>query len=291
MYLEWVKTFYDSIKIIIEVGKLFRVPDKYKEQLTNPEIFKNLRDLHVEGNLILACGDNNQLFVGDLEKIPKKEKKILVNCFLTDEHKDIKEIDFIEETFYPRTKKFNENKFVDEEVSKILKYVDLRIRNVLELSFYIRGLYKGNNKQEAERVKDDLGLHYGKDGRRLCNLYLTKYIEALANYTLDLFWEDDEKIQSEINHRIMELISKPIFYIHPKHDASLIVLEIKKSIHSREPFIAIHATGRNIKKAIKIVSKINKIAKIDYDLKEEEKKIAGTKFYIYRLTLKKRKPF
>lgn len=181
-------------------------------------------------------------------------------------------INVIDNDFFERIQSFRDGFRINKKIIQFIKYLDLDLKNILSLSMYTKHLFDDNRSKEALKIKDDIGDHYGKEGRKLCNLYLSGYIDGMVEY-LEVFYENDfDKIQREINGKIKMFVkeSDNIFFIHSKSNKDEIINEILKGINLKEKYIALHGAGSNIQK-VKIIQEEIKdtIIKEGYDISEE----------------------
>jgi len=99
---------------------------------------------------------------------------------------------------------------------------------------------------------------------------------------------DEKKIKEDINDRILFLIRRPIYYIHQGDRNDLIVEQIYQAFHRKEVYIAMHAAGQNISKAMEIILEVTDRAKeCGYDIAvSQEKTLSQTPVYNVYITFK-----
>jgi len=280
----------NAARASLELGKSVLIKDKaVKDALRQKEVLEALKKTENNGNIFIIQGNNNQILVADWSKIPAAEKKALLENFSNTNKQGLqKEISIIDQEFYHRVELFEASSSSDRKIEKILPFLEPEFKNILKLSIYVKELYDCGNNLEAAEVKSDIGYQYGKNGRRLCNLYSNGYVVAMIEY-LSAYHDGNElKIKEDINKRILWLIKKPIFYIHQRHNSALIVAEINEAFHRKEIYIAIHAAGQNISKAESIFSEITERAKeCGYDIAvSNEKTLSQTPVHNILITLK-----
>lgn len=127
------------------------------------------------------------------------------------------------------------------------------------MSRYVKILFDEGNSSEANQNKSDIGNHYGKTGRKFCNLYLQGYIQFWIEYLTFEYGEEtaefEEVFESEIRHFIEH--SDTIFFIHQGSNKEKIIVNIVYIIAKEEEYIALHAGGKsNIKTTKQIIAQI-----------------------------------
>ena len=285
MIFDWalMEPVISSIKASLELGKVILIKDKnLVEQLKQKEIVDKLSKMSNQGNIIFINGDHNQVYITNWEKISSQNKEDLLKQFSNDKNEEVKkEINIIDQEFSSRIQHFRNAKSSDRKIEKIFPFLEPEYRNILRLAIYVKELYNDNNPQEASLVKMDIGYQYGKEGRKLCNLYSNEYIVTMIDFLFAYHDGDEAKVGVEISRRISELVKKPIFYIHQRYQISTVVTEIYLAFHRKESYIAIHAAGQNIKNAEEIVQEITEKAKeYGYDFSvAREKTLSQTPVY------------
>jgi len=258
-----------TIEALKTLGGLIKLRGKVKEIAKNSE-FQQLFLGEDRNNVIINV--KGDLYLGDLSKITPATKKKLLSGLKTPEKETKKDISFFKYGFYPRVLEYSGTKITDKKLEEYLKYAKSSTRNLFEMSLYAKALFDKGRDTEANRIRSDIGNHYGKTGRKFCNLYLQGYIDNFIEYLNAAHGDKTEEIKKNFESEIMDFVehSENIFFIHPNSDPKLITMQILAAINRNEIYIALHAGGSNIKKANEIFSSIKKDAiSKEYDIKEE----------------------
>ena len=169
----------------------------------------------------------------------------------------------------------------NESLDKVYPYLNSEYRSILKLSSYVEGYLKKDKHEKAQKLKEDMGLQYGRDGRRLCNLYLRGYITEMIDFYLDKIFElssDKEEIGVRLNKLVSQIIkfSDYVFFINPGHKMTDIVEAVVRGMLLGKPYIALHSAGsQNIKKTEEILKKLNEekcFEEHNYELSQEHPK-------------------
>lgn len=286
-----ITSVIEAVKDSLELGKLILVKNKdVRDAFKQKDVLDKIRKTENNGNIVVIQVNGNNNFIADWSKIPHDKKTLLLENFSKEKKISTKkEINIINQDFYPRVEKFENSQSSDRKIEKIFPFLASDFKNILKLSIYVKELYDEGNSREASSVKIDIGYQYGKDGRKLCNLYSNGYIIAMIDFLYAYHDGDEEKIKEEINKRIFELIRKPIFYIHQRHQNLVVINQIYQALYHKEIYIAIHVAGQNINKAETIVSEVTETAKENnYDIGvSNEKTLSQTPVYNAFITPKK----
>ncbi len=149
----------------------------------------------------------------------------------------------------------------DVLLKKMMPYLEKDFANILRLSIYARKAYNGGDRKEGEQIKSHIGSHYGKEGRKLCNLYHKGYITELSREYLEniLKLEDMTKIQKRLNELIRKIINftEFVFFISNSTRLKDIKSEVIKAMKANKEYIAFHSVGiPNKKKLLQLHSEI-----------------------------------
>ncbi len=240
--------------------------------LMNGEARKDFMNNNPNATLIYVQGD---CYIGDKTQWNEKDKKGLKEVYNPlSVHK--KEFDIIDTEFFNMVQDFKKELPDNKSINPFLKFLDSDLRAILNLSMYAKKLFDNKEGLKAQRIRDDIGKHYGKEGRQLCNLYLSGYIDGMTEFLIKEYGQNIEKVKEEINQKIKKFVSESdyIFFIHQDSDEDSVLVEIKRCINQAKPYIAIHGAGStNIKKVRKLLEKINDdVSNSGYDLNEENKR-------------------
>jgi hypothetical protein len=260
------------IEFIKTAGGLIKPKGKLKEIATKPEFQQEFLN-QGQNNIILNVGGD--LYLGDLSKISVPVRKELFNGFkISSSEKIKKDVNFFDNGFYQRVLKFSHTDILDKKLSVCSSYIkSVPLRNLFQLSIYVKILFDNHNSTEANAIRADIGKHYGKDGRKFCNLYLQKYIHLLVEHLIMRFGEETDSFKAVFESELKNFLehSETIFFIHPKSDKRRIISTCLSAINHNEEYIALHS-GNELNNAIAraILSQISKLAiEKGYDIKEE----------------------
>lgn len=232
---------------------------------------------------VLNLPDKKQNLIGDIDKLPPNVLKALKENFLDAEPKKetTPKIRLIRSDFQKDMLEYKEYyEKEDRLLVKILPHLDYEFASILKLSSYVEKKYQEDDRKGAQRIKNDIGEQYGRDGRKLCNLYLKGYIrDMMANY-VDIIFEsatNKEEIGIRLNTLLRRIIkfSEYIFFIHQGININEIKEKIKYGMFRKTPYIALHSAGAlNIGKSEKILKAIGKdeIFKQGYIVEQEPSK-------------------
>ena len=233
-------------------------------------------------NIFVVSGEDGRKGFGDLNKLPNSVKKRIIDQYKKKEHVERKiEIRPIQNDFYELVSEYSEHFTKSEKIlDKILPYLDVDFKSILKLASYVQKLVNKDDHKKAQRVKRDILRFYGKDGRKLCNLYLQGYVTVMIEEYIDKIFKTSQRPQ-EIKELLNRLISKVIknsdfiFFINPNHRAEEIVQKVIQGMKLQKPYIALHSAGSaNIKKTEEILRKIGetKIMDMGYEVSQENPK-------------------
>ena len=146
---------------------------KGTRNLTSPENRQILENnetrktfLNNNPNAIIIQVQGN-MYLGDSDVLNSREKQRFNNIFSEKNNFSGKQIDIIESDFYERIKKLKLNLPQSKKINQFTKYLESDINNILSLSIYAKRLFDGGDSNEAKKIREDIGLQYGKEGRCL----------------------------------------------------------------------------------------------------------------------------
>jgi hypothetical protein len=263
----------EKIWKIIKGTRKIKAPED-KQFLENSELRKNFLNNNPGAVIIQVQGD---MYIGDSALLNQKEKEMINNAFSEKNEKKeaAKQIEVIESDFYERIKKMKMKFPRDNKINPFMQFLESDIRNILSLSIYAKRLFDEGDSKEARKIREDIGSQYGKEGRKLCNLYLSGYIDGMTEYLKVYYDEDIDKIQAEINKKIKTFVlnSDYILFIHSESIESEVMEEVKALINKNKEYIALHGAGNNIYKVRKILDALkDTLTKEKYDINEEKLK-------------------
>jgi|TARA_Y100000034_G_C6850263_1_gene385697 hypothetical protein len=261
-----LKSIWESIKGTRKIKKddsnLLKDKEIRKDFLNNNP---NASIIYINGNLYL--GDTNQLNNSDKEKLKE------IYSPLSDSKKNF---DIIKSDFFYRVQDLKKELPNNKNINPFLKFLDYDLKTILNLSIYSKKLFDDGRSKEAQKIMDEIGLQYGKEGRKLCNLYSSGYINSMTDFLIKFYGDDIEKAKKEINPTIRKFLKQSdyILFIHHDSDKEDISNEIKMFILGNKPYIAIHGAGStNISKIKEILIELeDEILGANYEVNEENLK-------------------
>lgn len=149
----------------------------------------------------------------------------------------------------------------DPLLAKVWPYLDEDFRSLLKLSSYVKKALDEDDHKKVADIKKDISQQYGKNGNKICTLYLRGYLMKMIKHYLNEkvdISEDTDLIKFQIKdlkNKVMEY-SEYIFFVDPQDNEKLIANEIKRGLERNIEYVALHASGKNIKKINEIFRKI-----------------------------------
>ncbi|MBU0761132.1 MAG: hypothetical protein KJ600_04275 [Nanoarchaeota archaeon] len=254
----------------------------------NGEARKDFLNNNPNSTIINIAGN---CYIGDKSQITQEEKDKLKEIYNPTTQSE-KNYDIIDTDFFGRIQEFKKELPDNKSINPFLKFLEHDLRTILNLSIYSKKLFDNKEGEKAQKVRDDIGKQYGKGGRKLCNLYLSGYIDGMTEFLIQEYGDNLEKVKSDINNKIRKFVedSDYIFFVHSSSDENHILNNILECINQGRPYIAIHGAGpTNIKKVRNIISKIEgELSSFGYDKNEDNKRTLSLcpLLYVY-LTKKK----
>jgi len=256
-----LEAFKTIAKAFLTLGGLIKLGKKEQKAIQkNPEAWNHfVNNGNLNGSPVLI----NNLYLGDLDKLPSELKK-RINKRINSNKKipENKKINFIKYDFKDREENYLATQRKDQ-ISKYLPYLNYDLKKILDLSIYVKIQYATNNS-EAHRVKQDIGYEYGNVGRKICNLYTSGYVELLLNY-LEVIYSESE-LKEIVNDQLLHFIenSEYIFFLHQNSEELKTINKLREGLSRKRKYLAIHSTGSNTTKA----KSIHKIIEKEIDKKE-----------------------
>ncbi|MBI2629786.1 hypothetical protein HYW76_01665 [Candidatus Pacearchaeota archaeon] len=278
-----------AIKAIWDTIKGTRNLKKIPEVLMDGEARKDF--LNNNPNATIVYVQKGDCYIGDKSQLNDKDKLKLNKIYNPISNNEV-EFDIIDTDFFNRIQDFKKELPNSKNINPFLKFLDYDLKAILNLSIYSKKLFDNKESERAQKVREDIGKHYGKEGRKLCNLYLSGYIDGMTEFLIQEYGQNTEKIRVEINEKIRSFVKESdyIFFIHSASDEEDILSEVRRCIHENKQYIAIHGAGSiNIKKVRDIIKKLEKeLSDSNYDINEESKRTLSLcpLLYVY-LTKKK----
>lgn len=150
----------------------------------------------------------------------------------------------------------------DELLRTISPHIEPQFASIFRLASYAKSFYDRDERRKGDEVKAQVGHQYGRDGRKLCNLYIKGYISDMFQHYLEAIFKsarDKNEIGVQLNTLIrnMILFSENIFFIHHGSDVGIITARIRIAVKKGEPYIALHSAGiANVEKTYRIVEEV-----------------------------------
>lgn len=266
-----IVTILKSLWDLVKGTKNLKKPDD-PTILHDSQIRRDFLNNNPNASIVYVNGD---LHIGDSSQLTEENKEKIKKEFQSRKRKDKKPIDIVDNEFFNRIEKFKKDLPNSKIINPFIKYLDIDIKNILNLSIYAERLFDSGDSKEAQKVRDDIGLQYGKEGRKLCNLYLSGYIDGMTEYLISYYGEDLDSVKKEINDKIRKFVAESdyIFFIHSNSNKQEIEENIRECITNGEVYIAIHGAGSNIDKVREIIEELGEdIEKENYDINEENLK-------------------
>jgi hypothetical protein len=151
----------------------------------------------------------------------------------------------------------------DNLLKAVEPYLEPQYASILRLAAFAKSWYDGGKRAKGDEVRNQVGLQYGRAGRKLCNLYLKGYVSDMFQHYLEptlSSGKDAVAIRKEINDLLRTLIrfSENVHFIHFGLPDASVTHSVQKAIESGAPYIAIHAAGaKNVRKAQRVLRQLD----------------------------------
>lgn len=276
---------YDFLKKIGGILKLRKREDQ--KALKESEILQ--KNLFGKNLIIINLGSSNEPLITTPEKIPDEVFERIEKQFRKRKiNPDNESVRLISSGFKERMndyKKHFSRKFSDIEF--LSPFIDEWYKSIFKLSNYVGSLLSQEKHDEARTARNDIEKQYGKAGRKLCNLYLTGYLQKLINFVksekLDTY-ADKEELSRFITRIIKDMVEDTnIFFIKENDNIVRVATKIVNLMEAGHAYIAIHSAGSwNIRKAKKIIKIVeDDIEKYGYRKKVDNKPMKSSKCPIF----------
>lgn len=265
--LQELLSLWDAIKTAHEIYKLTHEQAEFLKDPGHRQEFNNIVG-DVKPTIINV---NGNFYLGNYTNAPKEFKDALFKNFNDNNSSKKIDVKVIDNKFYERIQKNNSITDSDQLLSRYYNNLDIQNKNILQQSFKVKKLYE-IDPVEAQRIKDDIGYQYGKDGRKLCNLYTQNYINQLVEFLEMFHAEDISQVSKVINGEINNFLenSDYIFFIHVNSNENTVISKIFYGLNHSVEFIALHGAGLNVDKVVYIKDKIiDEIKRYHYVIDEK----------------------
>lgn len=265
--------FLEAAKLIWDVIKGTRNLKKVDSTIPlTGNARKDFLNNNPNATIVYVQGD---CYIGDRSQLNNEDKNKIKEIYDPNSDNE-KKFDIINTDFFDRVQEFKKELPDNKSINPFIKYLDYDLKTILNLSIYAKKLFDGGEWDKAQRVREDIGKHYGKEGRRLCNLYLSGYIDGMTEFLINSYSQDNEKLKKELNPTIRRFLQKSdyIFFIHEKTDIEEVINDIRKFIMNGKIYIAIHGAGlANIKIIRDILKELEQeLVDLGYDINEENQR-------------------
>ncbi|HYA69813.1 MAG TPA: hypothetical protein VEH28_00400 [Thermoplasmata archaeon] len=258
MAWEWLLAAFAKIG-----QKLFRPKDQ-KSLIDNSARQTNVLS-KVENTYIIHLPRTDEYLVGDYRSLPQPVVDAVREQLesRTDAARKRQEIRILRHDFSDEVTEFQS--FLEREdavLRRIRPFLEPQYASILRLADYAKTCYDHGERIKGDAIRNEVGLQYGRAGRKLCNLYIKGYVSDMFRHYLEPILgseKDVGKIRERINGLIRKLIlfSEHIYFIHRGSDVSAIAAEIREAVSDRAPYIALHAAGRpNVSRTIRIIQEV-----------------------------------
>lgn len=238
---------------------------------------------------IIYLPDKKENLIGNIEDLPDNVKKAIIENFVSNEPRkeelpNIRLIKSDRRNFNKEIVEFQQHyEKKDNNLDNILPHLNLEYVSILKLSSYVKEKYDSGENLKAQKIKADIGNQYGRDGRKLCNLYTKSYILEMVSVYINKIFEstiDKKELSLKFNTHFNDIIrfSEYIFFIHRNTNISDVKNKITSGMQLKKPYIALHSAGLvNISITEKILKKIGDdiFSKYNYLYKQEKQKSSG----------------
>lgn len=239
--------------------------------------------------IIIHLPDKKENLIGNIEELPDNIIKVILENFISDKPKreelpNIRLIKSDRRNFNKEIVEFQQHyEKRDSILDDILPHLRPEYRSILKLSSYVKEKFDAGENIRAQKIKADIGNQYGRNGRKLCNLYTKSYIlKMILVYFSKIFESTTNKRELDIkfNNLFDDIIrhSEHIFFIHRDTNMSEVKDKIILGMQLKKPYIALHSAGSiNISITQKILKEISddSFSKYNY-LYKQEKQISST---------------
>ena len=238
---------------------------------------------------IVYLPDKKENLIGNIEDLPDNVKKTLIENFVSHEPRkeelpNIRIIKSDRKNFNQEIVRFQEHyEKKDANLDNIFPYLNNEYISILKLSSYIKEKYDTGENLKAQKIKADIGNQYGRDGRKLCNLYTKSYVLEMVSVYINKIFEstiDKKELSIKFNNLFYDIIrfSEYIFFVHRNTNISDVKDKIILGMKLKKPYIALHSAGLiNISITEKILKKIGDdiFNEYNYLYKQEKQKSSG----------------
>lgn len=288
--LEIILKAYDILEKISGLLK----PKKREVKKVLSEASIKQRSIFGDNNLILvSTGESKEHLISRLNDIPEDLLKEMKKQFVRKDLDPKKEgVRIVDSEFKKEITDYSRYFSKKTTIDSLFPLLEDRYKSILKLSIYIESLLATENHDMVKKIKFDIARQYGKIGTKLCKLYLTGYINKLNDYISNELSNIPKKKLPEITNSLIRDVleeSDYLFFIQKSDNHVRIAHKISNLMERNLPFIAVHSSGINVKKAKKILKIIeDDIEKFGYEKRRIKEPVKCPRCPIFYIGLIKR---
>jgi hypothetical protein len=220
----------------------------------------------VENTVIVFLPDRSQYLLGDYREIPASVRAAIQAQFESQVHRAEGEprIRILRDDFSDEVNEFQAYLEREDNLLKTVEpFLEPQYSSILRLAAYAKSCYEKGHRARGDEIRNQVGLQYGRAGRKLCNLYLKDYVSDMFQHYLEPILKsetDNVRIRTKINDLLRSLIrfSENVHFIHQGLAVGTVVTNVREAIASGAPYIALHAAGvKNVKRTDKIIQELD----------------------------------
>ncbi len=207
-----------------------------------------------------------EVLIGDYNKLPKEAWKLILKQLDPQETPEDEqpEISLFRNDFHDEALEFQSHiEEEDELLRTITRHIDPAYASIFRLGSFAKKFYDQDERRRGDLIKEQVGYQYGRDGRKLANLFVKSYILDMANHYLGSIISsasNKREIGVRLNALIRSLIrsSEYIFFIHWGSSVQEVAAKARKGVLAGVPYIALHSAGvSNIARTSRIIKAID----------------------------------
>ncbi len=259
MVWEWISAALKAL------GSVLLRPKNQKP--LKDQSFRQINILSKTQNVFFVLNPRTEeVLIGDYGKLPKEVLKLILKQLDPQgtPEGERPEIGLFRNDFYDEALEFQSH--IEEEgdlLRTITRHIDPTYASIFRLGSFAKRFYDQDQRRRGDLIKQQVGHQYGRDGRKLANLYTKSYILDMANHYLGSIISsasDKREIGVRLNALIRRMIrsSEYIFFIHRDSSVQEVAAKARKGVLAGVPYIALHSAGvSNIERTTKIIKTID----------------------------------
>jgi hypothetical protein len=219
----------------------------------------------VENTFIIHLPDKGEYLVGDYREIPDSVRAAIQAQLESQGHRAEAPtaIRILRDDFSDDINEFQAYLEREDILLKTIEpFLEPQYSSILRLAAYAKSCYENGKRTKGDEIRNQVGLQYGRAGRKLCNLYLKEYVSDMFQHYLEPILTsetDNARIRTKVNDLLRVLIrfSENVHFIHQGLAVGGVVDRVREAISSGALYIALHAAGaRNVKRTDKIIQEL-----------------------------------